>query len=186
MSNVTKDQQCKVRTLLIDPPYELSLTSKYRIRKHRALDLPYDTMSFEELKKLPIQEYAEIGCHLWLWTTNQNLKQAFDLMESWGFTYLNIITWLKPNGMGNWFITTTQHILFGYYQKCQFNKKRYLPTHFKANTPTEHSKKPEISYKLIESISDAPRIEFFARRIRHGWTTLGNDEKLKVKPLEAF
>ena len=32
-----------------------------------------------------------------------------------------------PTGVGNYFISRSQTILFGYKEKCIFSKKRYLP-----------------------------------------------------------
>lgn len=148
-----------------------------RIRKREPNlpdSLPYPTMSLEEIKSIPIQEFAEIGCHLWLWTTNAFLRQGFDVMEAWGFKYLAPITWHKPSGTGNYFVHTTQTLLFGYYQKCQFNLERYLPTYFDA-LPGRHSQKPQYSYELIERISDPERLELFARSKREGWHVWGNE-----------
>lgn len=40
---------------------------------------------------------------------------------------------------------------------------------------TKHSRKPESAYELIESISQGPRVELFARSDRDGWTSWGNE-----------
>ncbi len=56
-------------------------------------------------------------------------------------------------------------------------------------TPIQkHSKKPDVFRKLIERLTDnaTPRIEYFARTRIHGWNTFGNDEKLKLEPLESY
>jgi len=38
-----------------------------------------------------------------------------------------------------------------------------------------HSQKPEFFQDMIESQSDKPRIELFARRSRLGWDCIGNE-----------
>jgi hypothetical protein len=38
-----------------------------------------------------------------------------------------------------------------------------------------HSEKPEGFYDLVESLADGPYLELFARRVRPGWTCLGNE-----------
>jgi len=169
------------RTILIDPPWEQPLTGQYKTsRKHRPTKLPYETMSLERIKALDIGSMAEIGCHLWLWTTNAFLRDGFDVMAAWGFKYLAPITWRKPSGMGNYFVHVTQTVLFGYYKKCQFNLGRYFPTHFEG-IPERHSAKPHQSYELIEKVSDPERIEIFARpwtplfEARPGWDVWGNE-----------
>jgi len=164
----------KYRTILIDPPWQLKLTGLYRTRKLRPAKLVYPTMTIEEIK-IPINELADIGCHLWLWVTNQTLPLGFELINHWGFKYHAPITWVKPSGCGNYFVHRTQHILFAYKQKCQFNKARYKPTVFFTSIPKRHSEKPEESYQLIESISDEPRLELFARKKRNGWDCIGKD-----------
>ena len=166
----------KNRCILIDPPVKQPMTGSFKSRHSRPEKLPYKTMTGDEIKSLPIEDYAEEGCHLWLWTTNRFLRDAFDFMDSWNFKYLNTITWVKPSGLGAWFANTTQHVLFGYYKKCQFHKARYLPTHFNGIVkPGEHSKKPESLFQLIEWISDEPRIEIFARQKRPRWDYVGDE-----------
>jgi N6-adenosine-specific RNA methylase IME4 len=43
-----------------------------------------------------------------------------------------------------------------------------------------HSKKPEFFQDLIETVSDAPRLEMFARRVRYGWDVWGNEVESNV------
>ena len=177
----------KFRTILIDPPWEQPLM-RQRKRKHGmpGKTLPYPTMGLEEIKNLPVREMAEAGSHLWLWTTNAFLRDGFDCMSAWGFKYLAPITWHKPSGVGNYFVHVTQTILFGYFERCQFNLERYLPTFFDG-LPGIHSAKPKESYQLIERISDPERLELFARPwslmfpVRHGWHVWGNEVESDVE-----
>ena len=171
----------KYKTILADPPWNMGMAGLYQRRKSRPAKLSYPTMTVEEIKEMPINDIAEEGCHLWLWTTNSHLRQAFEVMESWGFKYLATITWVKPSGCGNWFVSRTQHCLFGYKDKCKFNKERYKPTVFFANIPKRHSEKPIEFYDLIESISDEKRLELFARSKREGWDVWGNEVKSDVQ-----
>lgn len=164
----------KYKTILADPPWNQSLTGKWSKRQNRAVSLPYPTMTLDEIKKLPIGDLAEEDCHLWLWTTNQFLDEGFDVMRSWGFKYLCPIVWVKPSGLGNYFIHRTQTILFGYKTKCIFPNSRYKPNIIFANAG-KHSTKPEESYSLIESISSPNRLELFSRNKRSGWDSWGNE-----------
>ena len=172
----TKGESKKYRCILIDPPTPQPMIGKFKGRHSISDKLHYKTMTIEQIKSLPVEEFAEEGCHLWLWTTNAFLKDSFDFMAAWNFKYLNIITWIKPSGLGAWFVNTTQHVLFGYYKKCQFNKVKYLPTHFNGIVkPGEHSKKPNSLLQLVEWISDEPRIEIFARKKRPRWDYIGDE-----------
>lgn len=183
MNNGLSNQK-KYMTILADPPWNMGTTGLYERRKLRLAKLVYPLMSTEDIKKLRVADYAEIGCHLWLWVTNSHLHDGFDVMAAWGFKYLAPITWVKPSGLGNYFIHRTQHLLFGYRDKCIFPKARYKPTVFMAK-PKEHSQKPEESYELIESISPTPRLELFARQKRktlfnEEWDVWGNEVKNNI------
>lgn len=168
-------KQKKYKTILADPPWAQELTGKWKRSNMRATELPYPTMTVDEIKALPVGDLADTGCHLWLWTTNQFLRAGFEVMEAWGFKYLAPITWVKPSGIGNYFIHRTQTILFGYKEKCQFPLERFKPTVLMATNPHKHSQKPEASYELIESVSPESRLELFARRKRFGWDVWGNE-----------
>lgn len=175
----------KYKTILADPPWNEEMAGQYKSRHKRPLSLVYPTMSIEDIKKMPVNNLAENGCHLWLWVTNSHLKEGFEVLEAWGFKYLAPITWVKPSGLGNYFIHRTQHILFGYKGKCEFPLERYKPNVIFAPA-IKHSRKPEESYKIIESISPEPRLELFARPYsalfpkRHGWHVWGNEVRSDI------
>lgn len=169
----------KFATILADPPWRQSMTGKWKREPERANALPYPTMTVEEICALPVGKLASDGSHLWLWTTNEFLQAGFEVMQAWGFRYLAPITWVKPSGVGAWFVHRTQTLLFGYRPPLTMST-RYRPTVFHAR-PGEHSAKPNESYALIEAVSAAPRIEIFARpwtpmfERRDGWEVWGNE-----------
>jgi N6-adenosine-specific RNA methylase IME4 len=176
------DSEKKYRTIVADPPWPQKMMGSYLLARNlRPAKLVYPTMTVEAIKTMPVADIAEPGAHLWLWVTNEFLRAGFDVMESWGFTYLAPITWCKPSGCGNYFIHRTEHILFGYKDRCEFNKARYVPNVYHWKRPSQHSAKPAESYELIESISDEPRLELFARPITpmfpkiEGWDVFGNE-----------
>ena len=170
----------KYKTILADPPWAQTNTNKgWLIRQNRARDLPYPTMSVDEICALAVGELADDSAHLWLWTTNEYLEAGFQVMRAWGFKYLAPITWVKPSGLGAWWVHRTQTMLFGYRSPLKM-MERFKPTVIMAN-PGQHSAKPQESYDLIEAVSESPRIELFARPWtpmfprRHGWDMWGNE-----------
>jgi len=172
------------RTILADPPWPQQMSNAYlKTKQHRPTSLPYPTLTVDQIKAMPVGELAETGCHLWLWVTNRFLRDGFDVIDAWGFKFLAPITWVKQSGIGNYFIHRTEHLLFGYKGKCQFNAARYVPNvyHWPQNTPGNHSRKPPGSYELIESISDERRLELFARQSRPGWHVWGNEVRSDVR-----
>jgi N6-adenosine-specific RNA methylase IME4 len=55
-------------------------------------------------------------------------------------------------------------------------KKRQDSTWWNVKRPhNSHSTKPEFFQDVIELVSDAPRLEMFARRRRLGWSAFGNE-----------
>jgi len=163
-------------TILADPPWPQKLMGRRNRPRdpHNARSLPYSTMGLEEIRALPIATISEPGTHLWLWTTNQFLRQGFEVMEAWGFRYLAPIHWIKPSGAGNYFIHRTQTLLFGYKDLCRFPLERYKANLIFAK-PGIHSQKPDAAYELIESISPSPRVELFARIRRENWSAWGDE-----------
>ena len=172
----------KYKTILADPPWQETMSGKYKSSQHQApRKLPYPTMTVEQICALPVADLADVGCHLWLWTTNRFIEAGFKVLRAWGFKYLAPIHWIKPSGFGNYFIHRTQTILFGYNEKCYFPQDRYLPNIIE-EAAKKHSRKPEASYKMIEAVSPAPRLELFARpwqppmfQKRPGWDVWGNE-----------
>lgn len=153
--------------IVIDPPWRYD-----NVATRGAAEDHYPTMSLDELAALELP--AADDSHLYLWVTNGFIREGFDLLEAWGFTYKTILTWCKPQiGLGNWFRNSTEHVLFGVRGKCP-TLRNDVPTHFTANR-TRHSAKPESFYDIVESCSPGPWLEMFARRRRLGWHVWGNE-----------
>lgn len=165
----------RYRTIYADPPWQQPTVGRFKDPRHsRPAGLPYPTMPLASIRALPVANFADDAAHLWLWTTNAYLPHAFGVMEAWGFTYLAPITWVKPSGLGAWFIHRTEHLLFGYRGRCVFPMARYRPTVLFASRK-RHSRKPDAVIDLIESVSPGPRLELFAREQRLGWDTWGDE-----------
>lgn len=172
----------KYLTIYADPPWQQGMAGKRKRAKGGFKEdvLPYPTMTTEQVLSLSVGDLADEGCHLWLWTTNQFLETGFQVMRAWGFKYLMPIHWVKPSGVGNWFVHRTQTLLFGYKKKCRFPLGRYKPNIITSGDPVRHSQKPSEAYTLIESVSPAPRLELFARQRREGWHTWGNEVQCDI------
>ena len=169
------------RTILADPPWQQPMTGKRtRPKGGSPPSLPYPTMTLESICGLPVREYADVGCHCWLWTTNAFLESGFQVLRSWGFRYLAPIHWIKPSGIGNYVIHRSQTLLLGYRERCIFDQLRYFPNLIQTGDPVRHSQKPDAAYELIEKVSHGPRLELFARQKRNGWETWGNEVQSDV------
>ena len=176
----------KYKVLVIDPPWPQGKTGKRDVRPNQGTKLDYPTMTKQELLNLPVESWAEDQSFLFLWATNSKdkksgepiLKIAFELMESWGFTFYTMITWDKKTGpcpFGPYQITT-EHILFGYKGKAVFSKASLgkMKTCF-TESATAHSVKPDSFYQLIHKYFDGKKIDIFARQVREGFDGWGNE-----------
>jgi len=166
----------KYKTIYADPPWEERGGGVIK----RGADAHYPLMHYTEIKALPVKNLAHpVGCHLYLWVTNNFLNTGLEVMREWGFVYITTITWMKDKqGLGQYFRGITEHCLFGVRGKLPFKiidgKRMQGLTGFTA-IRREHSRKPDEMREMIEMVSYEPRIELFAREQFPGWDAWGNE-----------
>ena len=165
----------KYKTIYLDPPWleRGGGAIKRGANKHYAL------MKTQDILKLPIRNLAhEDGCHLYLWVTNNFLKEGLECVKTWGFEYITLITWHKDRqGLGQYFRGLSEHCIFATTKKrlpykMSNNKRQQGQTCF-FEPKTIHSKKPEKMREMIEKVSYEPRIELFAREQFDDWDCWG-------------
>ena len=147
----------------------------------------YPLMTLEEIKRLPVKDIAADAAHLYLWTTNAFMVEAHEVARAWGFEPKTILTWvkLKLDGLevsmktGYWYRSATEHIVFG-VRGSQRLQGPAVPTAFLLPR-LPHSVKPDFFYKLIEEQSAGPYLELFARRLRPGWDSWGNEIESTIR-----
>lgn len=167
----------KYRTIYLDPPWKESGGGKIK----RGADAHYDLMTTKEISKIPVSKLADLkGCHVYMWVTNNFLKDGLWLLDYWGFDYITTITWLKDRmGLGQYYRGITEHCLFASTKtrlpyKVIDGKRCQGITGFQ-EPKTFHSKKPDYMRKMIEKVSYPERIELFARQQVDGWDCWGNE-----------
>jgi len=170
-------------TIVVDPPWRYGKWGKaskpnYEGHIPKESDLPYDWMSVEEIKALPVGSLANKNCELYLWTTQKYLPDTFEVIKSWGFKYCQTLTWCKKpmgKGQGGVYCPTTEFLILARRGKMP-KVERIDTTWWQVSRAWKtHSKKPEFFQDLIEQVSEAPRLEMFARREREGWDVFGNE-----------
>jgi len=166
----------KYQVIYADPPWKVQNASSVWYKCDNPIENKYPTMNIEEIKALPIKEISDKPSSLFLWTTHTFLKDALEVMESWGFKYHCCITWDKKSGFSVWgFHRRTEFCLFGYSGGINVNQKgRFIPTLI-VEPKRKHSQKPILMRSWIENNSPKPRIELFARERFDGWDAWGNE-----------
>lgn len=147
----------------------------------KSRDLPYPTMTLDAIKALTVP--AADNAHLYLWTTNRYLRDAFDVITAWGFRYSTTLVWAKNPigaGLGGAHGIATEFCLFarrgtlpaiGRTKTNWWNWKRSYDERGKPR----HSAKPGAFFEMVEAVSPGPYLEMFARDPRLGWSSWGNE-----------
>lgn len=170
----------RYHTIVADPPWPYSsrmvgtLKGAASPSVMRAGPMPYPTLPVDVIAGLEITKWAMPDAHLYLWATQRYLRDAFDVMASWGFDLGALLVWSKPpKGVVGTYVCSTEFCLFGRRGSLP-HKRRHIGTCF-AWPRTVHSAKPEAFLDLVESVSPGPYLELFARRQRIGWDTWGDE-----------
>lgn len=141
--------------------------------------LPYEAMSLEEIRQLPVANLAAAHARLFVWTTNRYLPETFSLIRAWGFVYKQILVWDKtpniPIFTGSVAPNAAEFLLVATRGKPP-RLGKWSTSIVRSRKPrTTHSCKPEVFLDLVEATSPGPYLEMFARRNRLGWNTWGNE-----------
>lgn len=143
----------------------------------------YKTMTVEELNTLPIHLISDKDCVLFCWATFPKLKEALEVITSWGFRYrTGAFVWIKLNrkagtprvGLGYWTKQNAECCLLATKgnPKCIARNIRQI---VEAPITIHSAKPPEVRDRIVQLIGDVPRIELFARERVTGWDSLGNE-----------
>lgn len=188
----------KYKIIYCDPPWSFETYSDKG--KDRSAENHYQTMTLEDIKKLPIKNIADTDAMLFMWVTFPLLDKSFEVMKAWGFTYKTCaFNWIKANKTADLTKINVQKDIkmnLGYYTRANSElcllaeneqtdlvllgrKGKTLPRKSKAvrqviiSNIREHSRKPDEVYKGIEDLFDGPYIELFARNERENWDCWG-------------
>ncbi|KJP89261.1 hypothetical protein AK88_01139 [Plasmodium fragile] len=160
-----------VSVVMADPPWDIHM------------DLPYGTMTDNEMKLLPVQLIQDEGM-IFLWVTGRAMELARECLQIWGYKRVEEILWVKTNHLqriirtgrtGHWLNHSKEHCLVGIKGNPVVN--RNIDCNVIVSEVRETSRKPDEIYSLIERMCPQNlKIELFGRphNIRRNWITLGN------------
>lgn len=159
----------KPRTIVADPPWgNVGQRGKYGAESH------YSLMPIDDIRAMPVGDLAADNAHLYLWCYPATRRTAEEVMEHWGFRFVDEFVWGKDQmGLGQYFRHAHETLLLGVKGK--------LPVRFRGQRSfamlprQEHSHKPEEVHQMIQRMSPGPYLELFARRPFPGWRVWGNE-----------
>jgi len=205
----------KYKTVVIDPPWPLDniglspkamqhidghskqprkpFLAKKQSFKERLI---YSTMTIEDIRRFPINDYADNEALLFLWVTNSKaegkpvLQIGFELLEEWGFKYHVLITWDKCNNFALWspILRQTEHCIFAYrgnFSALTNKQNAVMSNMIRTHYQIKHSEKPAKFYQMLRAWTPEPRIDIFARQRHYGFNGWG-DEYVGDGPLAEW
>ncbi|KAK9890963.1 hypothetical protein WA026_013301 [Henosepilachna vigintioctopunctata] len=162
----------KFAVIMADPPWDIHM------------ELPYGTMSDDEMRQLGIPQLQDEGL-IFLWVTGRAMELGRECLKLWGYERVDEIIWVKTNQLqriirtgrtGHWLNHGKEHCLVGMKGNPQ-NLNRGLDSDVIVAEVRATSHKPDEIYGMIERLSPGTRkIELFGRphNIQPNWITLGN------------
>ena len=171
----------KYNIIYADPPWSFgSKAYQDNNREFDKLENHYGTMTIQDIKNLKIPTFNDCVC--FMWTTDAHLKEALEVMESWGFKYKTIaFIWVKKYESGSlvynfapWTLKSCEICILGIKGIMGKYKKANNVKQLVEAIRTKHSKKPnEVRKRIVDLFGDIPRIELFAREKAEGWDSWG-------------
>jgi N6-adenosine-specific RNA methylase IME4 len=184
----------RYKTLYMDPPWRLVGGKGARSFRHGAgANHKYDMMSQAELLALAadVRRVSAEACHLYMWSTNNFLPDALELVKAYGFKHVTMVTWGKTTGaaMGQYYRSNTEQCLFAVKGSLPYKLKDDVHAAqvkglareqgstllLTPRTGLRHSEKPAEMRDTIERVSYGPYLELFGRRVPRNWDAIGNE-----------
>lgn len=173
----------KYNVIYLDPPWGFKTYSKPEGQvPQRAKVQHYPTMTMEELKALPVANYASDQCAVVMWVLDSMLPEALDLGAHYGFKFKCVLfVWDKESKSGGEYVGMGKYTRKGTELCLLFTTKK--PPKVKSHKVRqmrrlpirEHSRKPDEFRTDIEELFDGPYLEMFARSRAPGWAAWGNE-----------
>ena len=169
-----------------DPPWHYEVWSE---GSSRTASSKYAVMTTAEIAAMPILDLAAPDCVLFMWITWPKAREAWDVLDGWGFIYKTCaFAWLKADVstidlfsdpkqsdmlMGSWTRANSEVCLLatrGHPKRLHADVRQGI-----IEPRREHSRKPDCVYGRIERLVAGPYLGLIARTTRPGWTAWGNE-----------
>lgn len=184
----------KFQICVADPPWSFNdKLEKMKRRVARSAESQYPVLTPGLIATLPVSSITDPeGSLCALWVPSTMLIHGLIALESWGFALKQTFVWVKIKkdaldletdmnkmtrvGMGRLFRQSHEIALIGTRGKIYplLENKSQRSVAFDKNQG--HSIKPSTLQDRLEIMfPNANKVELFARRLRPGWTVVGNE-----------
>jgi mRNA m6A methyltransferase catalytic subunit len=176
---------CQFDVISMDPPWQLASHAPTR-----GVAITYQQLPDALIQGLPIPLLQGPGAFLFLWVINNKYVKGFELLEHWGYTYVDDVTWVKQT------VNRRMAKGHGYYlqhakETCLVGRKGRpeewpvesadaprVPRDVIYSARRGQSQKPDELYDMMETLVPGGRyLEIFGRKnnLRDYWMTVGNE-----------
>ena len=172
----------KYNIIYADPAWQLKYLKQTK-KGFNVYDLPYITMSDEEIINLPVKNIVDEDAILFLWCIDSRIPILKELMNSWGFKFITVgFVWNKvakyTDGVnatiGKYTRKSCEYCFIG--TRGNSLAKIHYQNQYYPEPKRKHSQKPDkIRDMIVTMCGDLPRIELFARQKAEGWDSWGNE-----------
>lgn len=178
----------KYQIIYADPPWsyrqkQINFQSYDKGKKYENdVTEHYQTMTNEDIKYLPVSDYADKDCLLFMWAVSPNLDVALDVGKAWGFEFKTVAFVWDKQRTNYGFYTLSQVELCLVFKKGRIPKKAVSNVkQFLSEKVSDHSKKPqEIRRRIEQMFPTYSKLELFAREKSEGWDVWGNEVKSDI------
>ena len=159
--------------VLADPPWRYDFAET----DSRQIENQYPSATVDEI--IAHKPDTEQDCVLLMWATVAKLREAFEVMDGWGFEYKTHAVWDKEKiGMGYWFRGQHELLLVGTKGQASPPDAEHRVSSVFREARGKHSAKPQCVYEWIEAaFPDSLKLEMYCRSPRAGWAVFGNEAK---------
>lgn len=165
--------------VMMDPPWQLASSNPTR-----GVALGYAQLSDSHIEAIPMDKIARPDSFLFLWVINAKYPTSLSLIEKWGYTFVDEITWVKhtinrrlAKSHGFYLQHAKEQCLVAVRGKPKFNRSASIPDLIFSSRRGQ-SQKPNELYSFIEELIPGGNfLEIFGRKnnLRSGWMTIGNE-----------
>ncbi len=152
----------KYDIIYIDPPWRYGgeMNNSIDAKRH------YPTLSFDELKTMPVPDICKDNSLLFMWVVSPEIKKCIEVGEAWNFNYITVgFVWEKGNKVfGNYTMSSVELCLIFKRGKIPQPRGRRNIYQFLQEKTKRHSAKPlEIRRRIQKMFPTQKKIELFAR-----------------------
>ncbi|RKP05888.1 MT-A70-domain-containing protein [Thamnocephalis sphaerospora] len=164
-------QAVQFDVIVMDPPWQLATHAPTR-----GVAIAYQQLPDVCIESLPINTLQSNGL-IFIWVINAKYVRAFELMQRWGYEYVDEIAWVKQT------VNRRMAKGHGYYlqhakETCLIGRKPSVCSDVIYSERRGQSQKPEELYEMIERmVPNGKYLEIFGRKnnLRDYWITVGNE-----------